>query len=181
MDKPGQVVILSGPPGAGKSAVARLLTAARSSSVHLHPDDFWANIVQGAIPPYLPGAGRQNQVVMTVLATAALGYARGGYYVAVDGVVGPWYVGEFRIAVAGTGVPLHYVIIRPDEATTLGRAAARGPGARTDPEPVIHMYRQFQGLGEYETHAIDSTRLDPAGTAALIMSGLAAGRFLLTS
>ena len=175
----GQVVVLSGPPGAGKSTVAGLLTAARPLSVHLHSDDFWASIVSGAIPPYLPGSGPQNQVVMNVLATAALGYARGGYFVVVDGVIGPWFIGEFRITAAGSTVPLHYVIIRPDEQTTLSRAASRGDGALIETGPVLEMHRQFQRLGEYESHVLDSTALDPASTADLITSGLAVGRFLL--
>jgi predicted kinase len=176
---PGQIVVLSGPPGAGKSTVARILTAARSPSVHLHSDDFWANIVSGSIPPYRPESGPQNQVVIGVLATAALGYAQGGYSVVVDGVVGPWYIGEFRITAAGATVPLHYVILQPDEATTLSRAAARGDGALTAPEPVRHMHQQFTSLGEYESHAVDSSALGPQATADLIAAGLAAGRFLL--
>ena len=179
MQDSGQVVVLSGPPGAGKSTVSRLLTDARSPSVHLHSDDFWANIVKGGIPPYLPESSRQNQVVMGVVAAAALGYAQGGYYVVVDGVVGPWYIAEFRIAAAATPVPLHYVILRPDEQTTLSRAVARGDSALTEPEPVRHMHRQFASLGEYESHAIDTTSLDAPATSALISGGLAAGRFLL--
>ncbi len=179
MGERGQVIVLSGPPGAGKSTVGRLLTAEHSSSVYLHADDFWANIVTGAIPPYQPESGQQNQLVMTVLATAALGYAQGGYYVVVDGVVGPWYVGEFRIAAAGTGIPLHYVILRPDEQTTMGRATGRGADALTEPGPVLDMYRQFRNLGEYDVHAIDSTGRDAADTARLVRAGLAAGRFRL--
>ena len=179
MGERGQVVVLSGPPGAGKTTVARLLTAEHSLSVHLHADDFWASIVTGAIPPYQPGSAQQNQVVMTVLAVAALGYAQGGYYVVVDGVVGPWYIGEFRIAVAGTGIPLHYAIIRPDEETTVSRSAGRGEGALTVSGPVRDMYQQFRDLGEYEPHAVDSTKRDPAATLRLITAGLAAGRFRL--
>jgi len=173
------VIVLSGPPGAGKSTIARILTSARSPSVHLHSDDFWASIVTGAVPPYLPGSQHQNQVVMNVLATAALGYARGGYHVVVDGVVGPWFIGEFRITAAGTGIALHYVIIRPDEQTTLCRAAGRAEGALTEPGPVQEMYRQFLRLGEYEPHVIDSSGLGPDATAQLVSGGLAAGRFLL--
>ncbi len=180
MGERGQVIVLSGPPGAGKSTVASLLTAEHSPSVHLHADDFWASIVTGAIPPYQAESGQQNQVVMTVLATAALGYAQGGYYVVVDGVVGPWYIGEFRIAAAGTGIPLHYVILRPDEETTLRRATGRvAADALTEPEPVLHMYQQFRDLGEYDVHAIDSTGRDAADTGRLVRAGLAAGRFRL--
>lgn len=39
--------MLSGPPGAGKATVTRLLAAGRLASpcVHLHADDFWAGVV----------------------------------------------------------------------------------------------------------------------------------------
>jgi predicted kinase len=178
--KTGTVLVLSGPPGAGKTTVARLLTAATSPSVHLRTDDFWAFIVRGAIPPYLSGARRQNEVVMAVLATAAAGYAGGGYCVVVDGVVGPWFIEAFRGAAQAAAVPLHYVVLRPDEDSTLARAVARGNGALTEPEPVLDMHRQFRDLGGYERHAIDSTSLDPAATADTISRRRAAGQFLLT-
>ncbi|MEU0531067.1 hypothetical protein [Amycolatopsis tolypomycina] len=40
-------------------------------TVHLHTDSFYAWIRTGLVPPYLPEADRQNDVVL-------------------DGVVGPW-------------------------------------------------------------------------------------------
>lgn len=179
MDQKGPVIVLSGPPGAGKSTVARLLADAASPSVHLHTDDFWAFIRRGAIPPYLPGSERQNELIMTILATAAFGFAAGGYYVVVDGVVGPWFIDAFLSASAGTGARLHYVILRPDERTTLARAVKRGEGALTEPQPVRDMHRQFCDLGRYEEHAVDSTGQSPRATADLIGDGLARGRFLL--
>ena len=74
------MIVLTGPPGAGKSTVARLLADALPFSVHLHSDDFWRYIRQGRIAPYLPAAHRQNQVVIDALTQAAFAYAAGGYH-----------------------------------------------------------------------------------------------------
>ena len=77
-DLMGNILILTGPPGAGKTTTARSLAAASGApAVHLHSDDFWHFIKKGAIPPYLHEAHKQNEVVIAVLAQAAEGYAKG--------------------------------------------------------------------------------------------------------
>lgn len=173
----GQVIVLTGPPGAGKSTVARLLADAYEPSVHLHTDAFWHVIRRGAIAPFLPAAHRQNQVVVRVMACAAFGYAEGGYRVVLDGVVGPWFLGVFREARAATGVPLQYVVLRPDEATTVRRATSRGTGALT--EPVRSLHRRFTGLAHLEAHVVDSTDWTAGETADRVLAGLAAGAYEL--
>ena len=51
----GSVLILTGPPGAGKSTVARLLADTNEKpTVPLHTDDFYVSIRKGYVAPYLP-------------------------------------------------------------------------------------------------------------------------------
>ena len=136
---PGRLIVLTGPPGAGKTTVAAILVQRYPLAVHLHADDFWHFIRSGAIPPYLPEANQQNAVVMTALAHAAAGYASGGYHVIVDGIVGPWFIEHFCTAAGFASAPIHYLVLRPDEASTVQRApsrrrrSARTPGSSRQP------------------------------------------------
>lgn len=175
----GQVIVLAGPPGAGKTTVAAILAAEFGPSVNLHADDFWHYIKRGFIEPYVAQSQRQNEVVIDVVATAAVGYATGGYRVICDGIVGPWFLQPFRAAAAASGITLHYVVLRPDLATTLSRAVARGGRYLTDPQPVRLLHSQFADLGALERHALDSAGLTPEATASAVRQGLAAGRFVL--
>ena len=177
----GPVVIVTGAPGAGKSSVAKRLAQASPSeqAVHLHADDFYAYIVKGFIEPWRREAHAQNTVVVDAVLECARRYARGGLEVVVDGIFGPWFL-EPWLALAAQGVDVHYVVLRPDEATTLARGTARSaPGAMIDRQVISQMWQQFSALGPFEAHALDTTAWTPDETIVQVRSAVSQGSLLL--
>lgn len=172
----GELLILTGPPGSGKTTTASALAQQPGSpKVHLHSDDFWHFIRNGSIPPYLPEAHSQNKVVMDVLSTAAAGYAKGGYFVIVDGIIGPWFLSAFR----NLDVPIHYIVLHPPLDVAIRRCQERGGNTLTDPEPITALYRQLSSLGELERHMLATDGLNREEMLAKVMEAVEHGAYRL--
>jgi adenylate kinase family enzyme len=134
-----ELVVVTGPPGAGKSTVAALLIERLDPSALVTGDSFFAFLARGATAPWLPEAHAQNRVVMEAAAAATGRFVAGGLHVVYDGVVGPWFVDRFAAAVPD----LHYVVLLPPLATCLERVAARTGHGFTDAEATRRMHREF--------------------------------------
>lgn len=180
--KQGRILILTGPPGTGKSTVAALAAGETSwdRSVHIRTDDFYHYLAKGAIPPYLPGSEDQNLVVIRAIVAAAREYLAGGYEVVVDGIVGPWFLDPW-IQAARQGAEIQYVLLRASREETLARALGRAKLDRqTNTLLVEQMWDQFQNLGRYEAHVVDTTDQTPRESWQAIRRAIQSGRCRLT-
>lgn len=174
------MVILTGPPAAGKTTVAEFL-AARASvpTVHLTTDLFYRSIRTGFVLPFLPEAQRQNEVVVAAVAGTVSTFARGGYDVVVDGIVGPWFLPPFRALAERDQLTLSYLVLRPDLETTLARAKDRTGNELRDVDAITGLHRAFAQLGAIEHHAINTGNLDAEQTTAEVRRLLASGKYRL--
>lgn len=155
-ERAGEILILTGSPGAGKSTVASELAAAwPTPAIHLHSDDFYHFIKSGYIAPYLPESHGQNVVVIDAVSAAARAYSRGGYFVAVDGIFGVDVVlGRMRPALESA---VHYIVLRPDLDTALARAKTRKTKDFKEPAVIRGLYKKFAQLGDLEKCALDTS------------------------
>jgi len=150
----GEVVIVSGPPGSGKTTVSAALVSDCERGVHLESDWFFRAIRSGFVAPWLPDAHNQNAAVMGVAADAAAAYAGAGYAVVWDGIVGPWFLDRIARRLRARRIRVQYLVLRPGRFTASERVQARGDTAETTGAEV--MYDQFADLGEFESHVVSS-------------------------
>lgn len=173
----GEVIILTGPPGAGKTTVAELLAInASAPTVHLTIDLFYRAIRAGFVLPFLPEAQQQNEVVIEAIVGTVVTFARGGYDVVVDGIVGPWFLPPFLAASERDRLAMFYVVLRPGLHITLSRATERRGTELRDVDAITGLHAAFAQLGDLEDHVIDTGTLDAEQTAAEVRRLLASGK-----
>lgn len=150
----GEVLILSGPPGSGKSTVADALAGDAKRSVHLESDWFYRSIRSGFIAPHLRASHAQNTAVMDIATDAAAGYAAAGYAVVWDGIVGPWFLDRIVGRLAAKGVPVRYLVLRASRDVSLERVTVRD--RTSELSGAAKMFDEFADLGEFEPHVVDA-------------------------
>ena len=144
----------------------------------MHSDDFYAYIAKGYVEPWKPESRDQNTVVVEVLTASALRFAEGGYLVAMDGIIGPWFLDPWRAA--AERVAVHYVVLMPDASANLARFAGRKDHPLQDEAVVTQMWEAFEAhRSGYERHMLDTSGQTPAQSLAALRAGVAEGRFRL--
>lgn len=174
-------LILTGPPGVGKTTVAGILSRRAERSAHLEADRFFFFIRAGFIEPWDPASDEQNQLVMRAAAEAAASYATAGYETILEGIVIPrWTLGAIRETLAAAGVATAYAVLRAPHSTCAGRVHEReGDPDLFQPGVLAAIGSEFDDLGEFERHAIDVDGMDAEAAAGAVAARLAEGDLAL--
>lgn len=171
----GDLLILTGPPGSGKTTIGRLVVEQLDPSVDFESDWFWHILRRGYVEPWSVEAHDQNRTVIQAMAASATTLASGGYHVVVNGIIGPWQLDLFLDACTWAGVEVHYTVLRPSLEVTLARATARWAPQLVDEGPIRQMWEQFADLAQYEPHVVDNTALDVHQTLVAVLERYRSG------
>lgn len=174
-----ELVIVTGPPGAGKSTVAPLVADGFASSVLIAGDWFFGLWRRGAIDPWLPEAAPQTSVAFAAAAAAAGTFARADCTVVYDGFIPPLALPGFA-AMAGVAA-VHYAVLLPPEATCVTRVGARTGHGFTSEDATRRMYREFADAALTARHRVGAAGAGPRAAAGQILDGIGAGRLRWTA
>lgn len=182
MNNGGAILVITGPPGAGKSTVASIVVDRFAPSVLVEGDEFFRFLARGAVQPWLREAHEQNEAVIGAAAAATGRFAEAGFITVFDGVVGPWFLPRFlehlRVAPA---VPVHYVVLCPPVERCLGGVMTRTDHGFRDEPATRQMHAEFASADIEARYVMTELPDVPRLVADMVVDAMVAGTLLVRS
>lgn len=171
---PNQLVILSGPPNAGKSATAEALCQRYDRMLHIDVAVLRQFLRMGRLRPWddSPAGRSQHELFITSACDMAKRFLIAGYGVVVDDVVCQDELQIYREALVGSQSALHFVVLLPKLDLLLAREGKRVSGR------LEALHQRFSDWRDIAT--IDPEDLAPELVADRVMALASEGRALIS-
>lgn len=164
----GSLLVITGPPGAGKSTVSEEVARRLRPSALVEGDSFFHFLRNGAIDPWLPESTDQNVSVTRAAGAAAGEFARGGVQTVFDGVIGSWFLDEFLKATK-LGI-LDYAVLLPPVDICVQRVLARERHGFKNEAATRQMHEQFTVSASADRHFFRQVDQSPDELAAYVLA-----------
>jgi cytidylate kinase len=166
-------IVVTGPPGAGKSTVAALVADAFPLVALVPGDAFFAFWTRGFVEPWRPESRQQNETIITAAGASVGAFSRGGCQVVYEGVLGPWLLSTFLTGAGSASV--HYLVLLPPVDVCLARVDARAGHPFADAAATRQLHAEFARAPLDRRHVVDAAGEDAEAVAADVLDRVTSG------